>query len=207
MTRSTGKRAYHSPLRERQAAATRGEILQAAAELILAEGLTDFSLRDVAGRADVSERTVYYHFPNRQAVLDGLNELVDGRLRDLDLQADPRDIEDVPGRIEEIFAAFESIGAPARAMARLAVAQGLRSVEHDERTVAFRERFADVLDPLSPEEAERCFAVLRHVISAATWLTLREEFELSGEDAAKAMAWALQTLLGDLRRRADGEAD
>lgn len=60
-------RSYDSPLREWQAAATRRAILQAAAELILRDGLADFSMGAVADRAEVSEGTVYYHFPSRCA--------------------------------------------------------------------------------------------------------------------------------------------
>lgn len=201
VSNETGTRAYHSPLRERQAANTRREILQAAAELIESDGLADFSLREVAARADVSERTLYYHFPNRQAVLDALADWVDEQLRERRLQDDPRNIEDFPARIAAIFAAFDEIGAPARAMARLSAAEGMRSAAYRDRTEAFRERFAEVLDPLPPAEAERCFALLRHVVSATTWMTLREEFGLEAEDAAAAMAWALRALLDDLATR------
>lgn len=202
MTDDSGTRPYHSPLRERQAAETRREILQAAAELIMHGALTDFSMRDVAARAEVSERTVYYHFPNRQAVLDGLTEWVDDQLRERELQAHPMGIDDLPERMTAIFAAFEEIGAPALAMARLAAAQDMYSAGHRERTAGFRDRFAEVLDPLPPEEAERCFAVLRNLVSAATWWSLSDEFGLSGEEAGRAIAWALETLLDDLARRA-----
>lgn len=201
MADESGTRPYHSPLRERQAADTRRDILRAAAEIIAGDGLTDFSMRSVAARAKVSERTVYHHFPSRQVLLDGLAEWVDDQLRELRLQADPRDIEDMPGRIAALFSAFEDIGAPALAMARLAAVHGIRSAAHEERTAAFRDRFADLLDPLPPDEAERCFAVVRHLVSSTTWLTLRDEFRLGGEDAARAIAWALDALLEELRRR------
>lgn len=194
------KRGYHSPLRERQARDTRDSILGAAADLIVDEGLEGFSMRAVADRASVSERTVYHHFPNRQALLDGFTAWVDEQLRERRLQIDPRDIEDLPGRIAAIFRAFDDIGAPARAMARLSAADGMRSAEYRERTEAFRERLAELLEPLPDEEAERCFALIRHIVSSTTWLTLRDEFGLSPDDTARAIAWALETLLEDLRR-------
>lgn len=201
MTDTASTRDYHSPLRERQAANTKRALLKAASELILSDGLADFAMREVAARADVSERTLYYHFPNRQALLDGLTGWVSEQLRERRLQADPRDVDDLPGRIAAIFTAFDEIGAPARAMARLSAAQGMRSAEYHERSAAFRERFSDVLDHLPPDEADRCFAVLRHLVSAPTWLSLRDQFGLSSEDAAGTVAWALETLLDDLRRR------
>lgn len=200
MADETGTRSYHSPLRERQAAATRRAILEAAAELILSDGLTDFSMREVASRAGVAERTVYHHFPSRQELLDGLNAWVTEQLEERRLQADPREIEDLPGRVAAIFAAFDEIGVPARAMARLSASQGMRSEGYRERTAAFRERFADVLDTLPADQADRRFAVLRHLVSSTTWLTLRDEFGLEGDEAARAVSWALETLLDDLRR-------
>lgn len=202
MGRQTDKRAYHSPLRERQAADTRQVILESAADLIVGEGLMDFSLREVAARAEVSERTVYNHFPSRQALLDGLNAWVSEQLQAQRLQSDPRDLADPVRRVGAIFAAFDAMGAPARALARLSAAQGLRSAGHDERTRAWRDRLADLLDPLPPEEARRCFAVLRHLMSVNTWLALREEFDLDGDEAGQAIAWALDTLLDALRAEA-----
>lgn len=195
------KRAYHSPLRELQARNTRDSILEAAAELIVDEGLEGFSMRAVADRASVSERTVYHHFPNRQALLDGFTGWVDQQLRERQLRIDPRDIEDLPARIADIFRAFDDIGAPARAMARLSAADGMRSAEYRQRTEAFRERLAELLEPLPADESERSFALIRHIVSSTTWLTLRDEFQLSPDDAARAMAWGLETLLEDLRRK------
>lgn len=194
-------RTYNSPLREQQAANTRRAILEAAAELIVRDGLADFSLRDVASEAGVSERTVYNHFANRQAVLDGLADYVDDRLREAQLQDDPRNIEHLTERIVAIMRALDEIGAPAMAMARLAAVQGTPSTAARERTEQFRERFADVLDPLPADEADRYFAILRTIVSSPTWLVLREQHGLDPDDTAKAIGWALDTLLDDLRQR------
>lgn len=194
-------RSYDSPLRERQAAATRRAILQAAAELILRDGLADFSMQAVADRAEVSAGTVYYHFPSRQAVLDGLHGWVTEQMEQRQLQIDPRDIVDVPGRIAAIFEAFDEIGAPARAMARLSAARGMRSEGYRDRTEAFRQRFGDVLDPLPDRVAEARFAVLRHLISSMTWMVLHDDFGLDGETASEAIAWAIDALLESLRNQ------
>ncbi|MDX1658475.1 MAG: helix-turn-helix domain-containing protein [Nitriliruptorales bacterium] len=197
-------RDYHSPLREQQALETRHRILRAAADLIVRGGLVGFAMRDVAEEAEVSERTVYNHFPSRQALLDGLADWVDEQLREVDLQADPRDIDDLSGRIPAIMRALEDIGAPAHAMARLAIGQGMESAASRERTSGFRDRFTHLLDPLPDDEAERAFAMLRHLVSSTTWFTLRDRFELSADDTSAAIGWALDTLLADLRRRTEG---
>lgn len=196
-------RAYNSPLRERQGRRTRRVILEAASEVIVRNGVADFSLRDVAAQAEVSERTVYNYFANRQAVLDGLADHVDDRLWELGVQEDPRDVEDFTEFMVGIFRALDEIGTPARAMARLAAAQGTPSAAARERTELFRERFADALDSLPDDVADRRFAMLRTIVSATTWLTLRDQFELDPGEGAETIGWALETLLDDLRRRSD----
>jgi len=79
---------------------TRDEILAAATEVILESGPTDFSLREVARRANLAPSALYNHFENRDALivavamraLDGLRGYLGGvpddgdpaqRLRDL----------------------------------------------------------------------------------------------------------------------------
>ena len=51
-------------------AETRTAILEAVAAEIAASGLTGFSIQGVADRAGVTHRTVYNHFPTREALND-----------------------------------------------------------------------------------------------------------------------------------------
>ena len=76
-----GRRPYDSPLRRRQAAETRRRILAAGTELLRDHGIWKWravTMRAVAERAGVNERTVYRHFDHeralREAVLDHLRE-------------------------------------------------------------------------------------------------------------------------------------
>ncbi len=77
--RSTRK-AYTSTLRDRQMAQTRELILDAVTTLLGDRRADEVTTRDIAAAAGVSERTVYRHFPDRTALLDGLSQ----RLPDLD---------------------------------------------------------------------------------------------------------------------------
>jgi AcrR family transcriptional regulator len=56
---NAGKRVYASPARDRQARLTRREILDAAAELFVAQGYGRTSVAEVAARAGVTAQTVY----------------------------------------------------------------------------------------------------------------------------------------------------
>jgi AcrR family transcriptional regulator len=62
-------RRYDSPLRRRQALATRGAVLAAARELFLAQGYGATTVEQVAARAGVSKPTVFTAVGNKQTLL------------------------------------------------------------------------------------------------------------------------------------------
>ncbi|MED7931449.1 helix-turn-helix domain-containing protein [Nonomuraea sp. LP-02] len=55
--------------RERKKAATRAAILDAATELFLERGFDGVSVREIADKADVSPKTVFTHFPQKEALV------------------------------------------------------------------------------------------------------------------------------------------
>jgi AcrR family transcriptional regulator len=63
------KRAYRSPIREAQARATRGAVLEAAWELFRSPGYVTTTIADVAVRAGVSVDTVYKTFGSKKNLL------------------------------------------------------------------------------------------------------------------------------------------
>src|SRR5271166_6552404 len=62
-------RTYTSTLRERQAAATRQAVLDAARDLFLAQGYGATTIDQIAARAQVSKPTVFTAVGNKQALL------------------------------------------------------------------------------------------------------------------------------------------
>lgn len=202
MAQQPSTRSYHSPLRARQATETRELVLQALAELVTERGTTEFSVQEVADRAEVSLRTVYRYFPNRQALLDGLTELVDERMEDLREDADigwtdivGRGFEGLSGSVPPVFQRFDELEPLSSAMAMLASA-GSRSAGHNERTDEFREAVATELVALPADQREATFALVRHLVSSQTWFVLRTEFGLDGRTAGEAVARAVRAILG-----------
>ena len=63
------KRPYRSPRRTAAAAATRAAIREAAASLFLQQGYAATTMREVAARAGVGERTLYDAFPTKAATI------------------------------------------------------------------------------------------------------------------------------------------
>lgn len=62
--------------RERQKQETRAKIVEAATQLLLEEGTHGFSMRKLAARIGYSATAIYFHFPDKEALL---GEIVDRR--------------------------------------------------------------------------------------------------------------------------------
>ena len=72
---SAARRPYDSTLRRQRAAETRGRIIAAGSELLHGSSVRDWhglTIRAVAERAGVNERTVYRHFANERALRDAV---------------------------------------------------------------------------------------------------------------------------------------
>jgi AcrR family transcriptional regulator len=71
-----GSRSYHSPLRRKQAEATRRQILAAAQELFERDGYAGTSMAAIASASGVSLKTVYLAFETKSGVLRALWHLL-----------------------------------------------------------------------------------------------------------------------------------
>ena len=70
-----GRRSYDNTLRRQRAAETRDRIIAAGAELVHGASIRDWrgvTMRAVADRAGVNQRTVYRHFANEHALRDAV---------------------------------------------------------------------------------------------------------------------------------------
>lgn len=196
---STAKtRRYSSPLRERQAEQTRELILQALTEQLAEDGLNDFNIPRVARRAGVSVRTVYRYFPTREALLDGLQIWVDEGILDTPRPKTAEELISIPPAQfrqfdEHVPLVLAQIASPAGLEVQ---ARGRRK-----RLEAYRAALNEVTSNLSEEEARTALAVVSRLFRSTTWKDFREEFAMSGEEAGRAVSWALSTLIEDLKRR------
>ena len=75
MSRVNARRKYSSPLRERQAKATRRAVLQAARALFIAQGYGATTVEQIAQHAGVSKPTVFSAVGNKQTVLRAVRDV------------------------------------------------------------------------------------------------------------------------------------
>lgn len=187
-------------LRQEQLDVTRRRILDALVDLVSTEGVHDLSVQDVADRAGVSHRTVYRHFPDKSALLDGLSDWLDQRIAErhpmLGQGAEPLDLVDGVARTWEMF---EELDTVTEAMVRLMVSTGARLPSRHNRTARIRRSFEDALTHLDPADADAVVAVLRTLGTSVTWSMIRRDFDVDPGRARDAFVWAASVLLDDLR--------
>ena len=190
-------------LRERNAAATRERVMRAGVALLEEEPYVRLTMPAIAEAADVSLRTLYRYYADRDALSLALGRFVDERLLRTGL---PRTGAGVAEQMESIGPRFEEHVALIRAL--VGTRPGAeRSPRRGERLAAIEEALASKSAALPPAEARRLVGVVQLLASAPAWLQLRDEGGLSGEEAGDALGWAIRRLLGDTTRTTDEGGD
>lgn len=188
-------------LRDRQAELARTAILDALIARLEREDAEELSMEALAADAGLSRRTLYRYFPTRELLYAAAGERIE-RLLELPTE--------VAGGAEGISASFAYASrqlqrrpALARAMVRSRVGSAVRSPLRENRRAAIEEAIGETTVDLPVDEARRASAVVAHLCSSSTWIALQDESHLSPEESRQAITWALDTLVGDLRRRKD----
>ncbi len=193
-------RTYSSPLRERQAQQTRDLILDTLTDLLEDHRADEITTRELARAGGVSERTVYRHFPDREALLGGLSD----RLRGLTGTDPPggaiQSVDDFPRVAVQLMAGLDQVHAAARAEALLNADPRRFSAATRENTEHFRQLVAAAFPELDEREHVRLAAVIRCLLSAQAWLRMREEFGVPGAESGPVVAWVLETLFREIRQ-------
>jgi AcrR family transcriptional regulator len=176
---------------------TRRAILDALAAVIAETGGLGFSVQQVAERAGVTHRTVYNHFPTRDAMNDALAEHVEevmgaGGYREPRI---PTSSSALVPMIADTYAAFQAYEAPLRAYVMLMLASRRPARVWRRRTAAFEALIARDTSPPAPLTSRGLTAAVRMFLSTTGWHILTEQMGLSPADAAATATWAAHTLL------------
>lgn len=175
---------------------TRKAILDALAETMVESG-GDFSVQQVADRAGVTHRTVYNHFPTREALNDGLAGHVEDVLAASHKPPErkPLTVANLTEVAAEAFSRFEACPAPIRAYVLFQIAsRGAASVARN-RTAAVR-RAIEAAGPLrAPVSSKAVAAAVRMFLSAKGWHLLTEHYGLSSQEATATATWAATAML------------
>jgi AcrR family transcriptional regulator len=185
-------------LREQHAEATRERILSAVAELLERGEAEDLTVPDVAAASGVSLRTVYRYYPTREQLLEAAGRWIgDELLR----HPYPRTLDEVAELFRIGCRDFDERPGLVRALALSQLGQSVRGYRRRERVDAIGEALRHDVGELPEDELRRAEAVLAYLHNMLAYTTLREENGLAGDEIGEALAWAIRTLVDDLRRR------
>ena len=192
-------RPYSSPLRDSQAQRTRDLILDALTELLSEHPSDQVSTREIAERAGVSQPTVYRHYPDRQALLEGLADRVAFRAEEATGGRRMESLDDLAADVVEGCALPEEHVVEATAEAVLNADPRRLSRASRARSEELRQLVAASLPEYSERDHLRITALLRIIYSVQSWLRMREEFGIPGTESGPVLAWAIQTLVDEIR--------
>ena len=183
-------------LRERQKDLTREEIVATAMRLFRETG--DLSHERIAEAAGMSARTVYRHFPSR-------NELIAATWERLKTETETRfpwkEDEIIPSA-SRVFRNFDRHEKLVRAFLFSGTGAEVRESGAVEGRRAFQAALEKATKHLPPRRRKQAVGVFLALYSAPAWQLMRDRGELSAEDTAQAVVWALGALLKSLHEEA-----
>lgn len=191
-------RSYDSPLRERQARETRTSILDALTSLLADRAVDEVTTKQLARAAGVSERTVYRHFPDRIALVEGLTERFAEATEPM--PAVPERLEDLSRLVVELYRALEEHPVEAQAEALLNADPRRYSAATRRHTQQFRALAEAGFPELDVARRQSIAAVVRVLASPQAWLRIRAEFGVGGVESGPVVAWAIDALLHEVER-------
>lgn len=184
-------------VRETQKQEMRTRIADALIDL-LGEGRMDINHDLIAERTGMARRTVYRYFPDREALLAVAHERVQERAGPR--VAFPSSEADLTADLHDIHTGFDRIAPIATLVRATPQGRAMRMATNDERQARYRAATADLVKDLPPEDQVLATALLQ-MLHTTPWLEMRDHWGLSGDKTAKAVGWAMRTLMADLRAR------
>jgi AcrR family transcriptional regulator len=205
VTEDDGRRTrrYDSPVRRERSAETRERIVDAGAALVHELSSWDWrgvTVREVAERAGVHERTVHRHFSTERDLRGAvLQRLVD----ESGVTVEGMRLEDLPGHVQQLFGYLGSFAstAPTRPDSALA--------ELDERrTQALLDTVRDAASQATDAELRRIAALVDVLWGLPTYRRLIDGWGLDAKQAADSVGWLIELLTEAVREgRRPGSAD
>lgn len=195
-----GPRAYRSALREGHVEQTKEAILAAAAAEMGERGPQAFAVPSVAARCGVALRTVYRHFPTRDALVDAMWAWLYASRDWLERDVPGGPIEDTVARVGARYAETRALIAAAQRCERQLA---LRKKTRKRRMANFEAALADDVAELSPDARRRALGALHSLTTPTVWLMLTDSWCPDPAEAARVAAWAVGVLREKIRSDPD----
>jgi AcrR family transcriptional regulator len=186
-------------LQDEHVATTRKRILDAAAELIIEEHPATLSMLAIAKRAGVSVRTVYRHFPNKEALLDAIAEIGNEETVSGFAFQELR-LDNLHEFTAQLWGELVHTRALVQAQSVTPFGHELRKKRADRRRRIIERVLAEEHVDLPPEDHRRLVALIAHLMSRDSLFELTDLLGLSVDDAAALVTWTIRTVVDAARR-------
>src|SRR6267154_2261200 len=195
------KPRYHSPLRSRQKEQTRTLILNAVDAILRRAPVSEVTIAAVAREAEITDRTIYRHFPTREDLLGAAWRRA---LRTF-IRGQTSQVETLDQILELTRAAYENFDANegiVRAIISAPEGVEVRKRPAEIRLDMLRRAYAGLLADV-PEEQVQAVVMATHVLSSASsWSHLRDYCGLDGAAGGKVAALAIELIFEATKARA-----
>ena len=150
-----------------------------------------FSVQAVADRAGVTHRTIYNHFPTREALCDAFSDYVDELLVASSGAPEPTwSLASIPLLVEDLYRTLALRDRHARAYVMLMIGNRRPMSAWRKRSLMAEKLIAREQSGRIPLTPRQVTAVIRMFVSTMGWHLLTEQCGLSTDEAAAASAWA-----------------
>lgn len=186
-------------LRDEQAARTRERILEGAIDLLADGALTELTVPLVASRAGVAVRTVYRYFPTKEALLEAVALLVDGRFGPQPFMETGGEVRALAG---ELFRHFETNLDLMRAGRLSSAGKEVFAQTRRSRVASCEQALEPLLEGMDEEERRRAVSVVYFLHSSGTYLYFRDTMKMDAEQATASVGWVVDLVMRDLEKAA-----
>lgn len=191
-------RRYDSPVRREQLAETRDRIIGAGAALVHEQTSWDWrglTVRALAAKAGVHERTVHRHFATEQELRTTIMQRL---LEESGVSIEGLRLHDVPSHVSQLFGYLATFALAGRAQPDPVVAEMV-----DRRKAAILQTVEADGTALQPDDRRLAAAMLDLLSGVASYQRLVAEWELDGVEAARGVNWLI-SLLSEAIRLGEG---
>jgi len=113
----------------------------------------------------------------------------------------PIGLDDLLDGVETVYAGFEDNEDILRSHWATPHGRAIREKGRVRRLAALGSVIREAFPHLSPSEQGQVTAILSVLHSSRTWQAFKDDFGMDGRESGKVVAWALRTLVADLRQR------
>jgi AcrR family transcriptional regulator len=173
-------------------------ILESAIAVLEDDAFNGLTVRAVAKRAGIAERTVFRYFASRDEFLDAIGREI---TRILQMPPAPKTIEELLTMPRRLYEAFEPHAKVIRAVFHTEVFPRMQAGAAKQRWIGIN-KLLDREFPKAPARARKIAgANIRYFLSGNTWQYYRFIFNFDLEETIACAETAIRQAIDDLRRK------